>query len=153
MAGEIVRTFTGQSLSAEVSEILKKSCASFVEKVEEYMQAQKEGQELGGWTQVTGQTWGVYRVRMYLEMNVVMVADVRGVDVPYDRQLQGITDAVRVGGLMGFGGQKLVLAATYTTKTHTTDVVLYRPRYPAKIPVSSFNRKCFSSGTCSSHKE
>ena len=128
VAGKIVRTFTGQSLSEEVSEILKKSCASFVEKVEEYMQAQKEGQELGGWTQVKDRTWGVYRVRMYLEMNVVMVADVRGVDAPYDRQLQGITDAVCVGGLMGFGGQKLVLAATYTTKTHTTDVVLYRPR-------------------------
>jgi hypothetical protein len=128
VAGKIVRTFTGQSLSAEVSDILKKSCASFVEKVEEYLQARKEGQELGSWMQLKDRTWGVYRVRMYMEDNVVMVADVRGVDAPYDRQLQGITDAVSVGGLMGFGGQKLVLAATHTTKTHTDDVVLYRPR-------------------------
>ena len=129
VAGKIRSMSSGAGVSTEQSELLKKSCVKFVEKVEEYLHgAQKTDQEVGSWAQVKDTTWGVYRVRMYVEKNAVMVADVRGVDAPYDRQLRGITDAVCIKGLMGFGGQKLVLSATYTRQTQTDDVVLYRPR-------------------------
>ena len=137
MNHKIIKCDAGlQLLDAEFA-LLEKSCKIFVNEMMKYCGRlpddlnEKSGvkHELNEWRQLGDFEYGCYRLKMYLQNGVPTISDVQGVHAHYDTRIENMTGAITVGGLVNYGGQKLVLAGISHIYDANDRVVLVLPRF------------------------
>jgi serine/threonine protein kinase len=118
----IVRTVLGSQLTENDSELLIASSKQFISAIKQHYQ--KVDILQNDW-------WNRYKMKMRVDQdNSPRIVDVQGCDADYD--CLG-SMAVIAGGLIAYGGQKLVLRCAHNSQGKSVDAALYKVRNPHSV--------------------
>jgi hypothetical protein len=129
----IRRCDIGNQLSAVDVLTLEEGCNIVVDNIKTHCMKQvteEEESELGEWGLLGHPIWGCYRIKMYVgPEGIPKIYDIQGIHAHYDAKLDNITSGISIGGLVNYGGQKVVLAGINVVTGLNQDVVIVFPRY------------------------
>jgi serine/threonine protein kinase len=124
---KILKYSEGQKLSNEQCSLMKRSANLFVSAIHDHFSTVQKQPDppRHDWSHFTHSTWGSYSITLTMEGNSPVLVELRAFNAIYNPIN---TQAVVAGGLLSYGGQKLVLSGVLHEEGETTRVVIYQLR-------------------------